>query len=246
MQYLVSFARKRQVYLVSFVNDKHIYLTIYRPFEGDLSVGTLIHRDGDPLNNIKSYSLKLSWEDRFSSYLCRTQNNFSIVPLSEKTGNVDVFDEVIDTEINANRESRYLEIQAEESMFKNDLLVRANEECNLRRVNGKLYSCTVVGHSDKNGTPYDFGQFVQIEDDFAGVHGKHLIKEVEFSTDLGKGSVTKLTCCPPDGYTTIPLEDPVIARKTITGELNKALGFPNTVYPFTYNPVPKPLKDKVE
>ena len=213
MQYLVSFARKRQVYLVSMAGPKVEYLMIYRPTFLDKSSTPLIHKLNNPTNNVLSYTLKVSEAERFSSYLCRSQNNLSMpVPLADKTTKVDLSNEIID---DYPRKSRYLEIQAEETMFTNNLLDRAIEEKNIRKALGTLYTCTVQGHSQSNGVPWDFGQFVTINDDFAGMRGSYLIKEVEFTVDTQRGGRTKLTCCPPDGYSTISSTTPQIEKLAV-------------------------------
>ena len=86
MQYLVSFARKRQAYLIPVVTNRDIYLVIFRPFLGDKVSGSLIHKLNDPRNNVLEYTLFLSYADRYNSYICRSQSNIAIVPIIQTNG----------------------------------------------------------------------------------------------------------------------------------------------------------------
>lgn len=195
MGYLVSFARKRQVYLIS---DGNGNLVIYRPDTSDKAGTPLLHQFNGARNNVMSYSFKRSLQDRFNRYLCRSQDNFGFDSLADYSeGGVDRKNEVTDEQV---RPGRYLEISAEESMTDEECKERAAEESNLRRALGTEYTATVCGFTEAGGLLWDFGRFVDIIDDYAGMTGNFLIKSVEYSLDTRAGGRTVLTCVPPDAY----------------------------------------------
>lgn len=195
MSYLVSFARKRQVYLVP---DGSGNLVIFRPVQGDKIPAPLVHRRNGTRNNVLTYSAIRSQQNRFNKYLCRSQDNFGFDGFAEYFGDgTDRNDEVTDSQI---RTSRYLEIQSEESMTDSECKKRAAEEANIRRALGTEYTPTVADIKQTDGTIWDFGQFANVVDEYADISGLFLIKSVEYAIDITKGSRTRLTCVPPDAY----------------------------------------------
>lgn len=195
MDYLVSFARKRQVYLVP---DGAGGLIIYRPDRSNTASSPIRHMQGDSNNNVLTYSFNQSQQNRFNQYFCRSQDNFGFNPLAEYFGDgVDRNAAVTDSQI---RPSRYLEIQAEETMNAQDCAKRAAEEANIRRAMGTEYTVSVAGSTQSDGTLWDFGKFVTVADDYAGVNGIHLIKSVEYAVDIQSGTRTQLVLVSPDAY----------------------------------------------
>lgn len=218
MGFLVSFARKRQVYLVP---DGSGNLVIFRPDKSNKSSSPLLHQINGVTNNVTGYSFKRSQQNRFNEYLCRSQDNFGFDPFGDYAGEgTDRKDSVKDGQIRA---SRYLEIQAEESMNDAECKDRAAEESNVRRAAGTRYTATVAGVTQSDGTVWDFGQFVDIIDDFADVSGEFLIKTVEYAIDIRRGSRTSLVTVPPDAYqvTAEPPAESSRAAQTGTGFQNK-------------------------
>jgi len=212
MSYLVSFARKRQVYLVS---DGSSNLVIFRPDRSNKSVSPLLHRAAGRTNNVSSYSVRWSQENRFNQYLCRSQDNFGFDSLADYAGEgTDRKSEVVDSQIRA---TRYHEIQAEESMNDQECKGRAAEESNIRRASGTEYTATVAGVTQSDGTLWDFGQFVDIIDDFANISGEFLIKSVEYAIDIRKGTRTRLVSVPPDAYQVEAEPTKADVRKARTG-----------------------------
>lgn len=194
MDFLVSFARKRQVYLITNGDGD---LVIFKP-QGQKSATPLIHRQDDPNNNVKTASLELDDTVRFGSYAVRTQNNVASDPFAGyDAAAVSITGRSADDEIRA---SRYLEIQAEESMTAAECTERANEESNLRRAKGLLYRATLVGDSQVNGSPWDIGSLVDVFDDYNGARGELLMFEINTTVDLGQGSQTEVGCSPADAY----------------------------------------------
>lgn len=195
MAYLVSFARKRQVYLVP---DGSGGLIIYRPDESNIVSTPLLHQINNAANNVLSYSFRIGQQQRYRIYICRSQDNFGFDLECDYAGEgCSREDSVIDSQI---RDSRYLEFQAEESMKDKTCGERAAEESNLRRATGTTYTATVAGTRQSNGVLWDFGQYVRVIDDYAGITGKFLIKAVEYAVDLESGTRTQLICVPPDAY----------------------------------------------
>jgi prophage tail gpP-like protein len=206
MSYLVNFARKRQVYLVP---DGNANLVIYRPNKANKASGALTNKVGNPTNTVKNYSVSHSQQGRFAKILCRSQDNFGFDPFADSDGEgTDRNDNAVDGQIRA---TRYLEIQAEESMTKDECGKRAAEEVNIRRAMGQVYTATVAGHSQPDGTVWDFGQFVPINDELADVKGEFLIKSIEWSEDIRRGSTTRMTCVQSDAYQVVA--EPTIATK---------------------------------
>jgi len=215
MDELVNFSRSRQIYLLA---DGYGRLIIYRPDENVKSSTPLLHRINDPLNNVLSYRVRLSHQKRFRKYTCRSQDNliFAVLDSWKKTHPDEgeatkregfVFDK-------GARESRYLEIEAEETMDDAECLRRASEECNLRRSESQQYTCTVAGLTQTDGTPWDIGQFVSVVDEFADIQGEMMIKAVKYNVNKKSGSTTNITLAPPDAYQVVAEPTAETKRKT--------------------------------
>jgi len=212
MEFLVAFARKRQVYLVA---DGNGNLLIYRPDTKNKASCSLINVVGGKNNNVLNYSVVHSQQNRFAKILCRSQDNFGFDPFADEDGGgTDRKDQAVDKDI---RGTRYLEIQAEETMTDTECKERAAEEVNIRRAMGTVYTATVAGHTQPDGTVWDFGQFVDVQDDLADVTGEFLIKSVEWSEDTRTGSRTRIVCVKSDAYQVIAEPTAATSRKSSTG-----------------------------
>lgn len=213
MEWLVSFARKRQVYLVP---DGSGGIIIYRPDQANKAATAIIHKPGTPQNNVIAYSFSMSQQERFNTYLCRSQANFGNDAFAEYfSDGADKSGEARDGQI---RESRYLEFQAEQAMGNKTCAQRAAEQSNIQRALGISYSVSLAGLAQANGVLWDFGQFVFVQDDCAGIVGTYLIKAVEYAQDIGSGSRTQLSIVPPDGYQVTAQPSAKDARSARTGE----------------------------
>lgn len=202
IDYLQSYARKKQVFLIPSGDGK---LIIYRPGQ-EVATTDLIHRYNDNRNNVKSYNVRQSQQARFNQYYVRSQDNYGFfddadygVDGTKRTGIVT--DDSI-------RTGRYLEIVAEESMDDETCLARAKEEANIRRARSTSYSCVVAGTSMADGTPWDIGQTVTVNDEIANVRGSFIIRSVEYSQSSDAGTQTSITCAPIDAYKVQPVETP--------------------------------------
>lgn len=194
MDFLSRFARKRQVFLVS---DGRGALVIYRPGR-HRAASPIIHERNGRRNNVKAYKAKLSNNDRFRRYVVRSQDNMGADPFaSYSEQGTSRTNEAVDTGIRA---SRYLEIKAEESMDEAECKARAAEEANVRRARATEYQATVPGVLQADGAPWDMGLIVSVNDEYAGLRGDFLIREVTYQIDLSQGSTTAIVCAPPDAY----------------------------------------------
>ena len=207
MEFLLSFARKRQVYLVS-NNIRH--LVIYRPIRTKSST-PLTRIVGGLVNNVKSSMMRIANQTRFNKIICKSADNAAV--------GFDYFGEGEDRSGKAEddevRGSRFLEIQGEESMSDAECVNRAKEEVNLRRARSKEYVAVVAGLAQSNGTVWDYGQFVDVNDEYANIQGKMLIRTVQLNVDIRSGSRATLTCSQPDAFQVvdaIPLKDKRISN----------------------------------
>jgi prophage tail gpP-like protein len=209
--YLESFARKRQVYLTTSSSGN---LVLFRPDKSFTAVSPLIHQSNNNNNNIQSFTLNDSEEQRFNTVICRSADNGGFdfnSDFSDKS--TDRNGTAIDSQI---RSSRYLEIRAEESMKDNECGDRAKEEVNNRRLKGLSYSCSISSQQQSDGSLYQLGQRVKIIDDFAGVKGWFLLKSItnqSATKNPASQSSIGLTLTLPDGYTPQDVLTSSVARK---------------------------------
>lgn len=213
MQFLVNYARKKQVYLIS---DGAGRLQVYRP--GADSAVTPLQHTGDSTDNVKRWRASFNMQNRFNTYKVRSQAGLGFDDLADYDTDESVVNSQGDSIDSQIRASRYLEVQGEESMGEVETGNRAEEENNIRRALSSVYEAEVQGVAQENGTLWDIGQKVKINDPFAGVRGLWLIKEVEYSVALGVGTTTTIICVPQDAYTVRGEATATDARKTSVGE----------------------------
>lgn len=208
MDFLVSFARKRQCYLITNGNGD---LVIFKP-RGQKVRTQLLHLHDGANNNVKTAELDLDISARFNKYVVRTQSNTAADPSAGYNAQaVSVTGSAIDPEI---RTSRYLEIQGEQAMSASEGTKRANEESNLRRAKGLTYTATLHGDSQNDGSPWDIGFLVDAFDDYNGVRGELLMFAIATSVDISSGSVTTIGCSPADAYRAIAKPSRKTRRKS--------------------------------
>lgn len=208
MDFLVSFARKRQVYLITNGDGD---LVIFKP-RGQKVNTQLLHQIGGASNNVKTASLEVNISARYAKYVVRSQSNFA-TGASQAYGaaHVSVTGDALDPEIRA---SRYLEVQGEQSMTAAEAAQRASEESNLRRAKGLNYTATIHGSTQIDGSPWDIGFLVDAFDDYNGVRGELLMYAVSTSIDLTNGSETTIGCSPADAYRAIAKPSRKTKRKS--------------------------------
>ena len=197
MDFLVEFARKKQVYLVA---DGLGNLVIYRPL-GKKSDTTIIHEKNGTANNIKNYSFTDDEGSMFHTYAVKSQDNFGGDPFADYSdGGINRTGESIDNNI---RDTRYIEVQAEESMPNDEAGKRADEINNIQRSNGFNYTVTFVGLAQNNGDIWDFGLTVPVRDSVVGVNGSYLLQAVEFNSSVDEGTTASLSFTLPDAFKVI-------------------------------------------
>lgn len=195
MDFLTDFARKKQVYLVT---NGQGDMVVFRP-SGEISGTKLVHEKNGALNNIISFTKNIDDSGRYRTYRIASQDNFGADEDADYSAEgVDRKGESTDDQI---RETRYLEIQAEETMGDEETKDRAKEEQNIRTARGFEYSVEIVGTSQNDGTLWDIGLLVSVQDTVADVVGTYLIRAVSMSVDVNGGTVTTLTLARPEAYT---------------------------------------------
>jgi prophage tail gpP-like protein len=208
MDFLVSFARKRQVYLITNGSGD---LVIFKP-QGQKVRTQLLHRENGATNNVKTASLDLDISARYAKYVVRTQKNVAADPFAGVSkSTVSVTGTAFDPEI---RSSRYLEIKGEQAMSAAECTKRANEESNLRRAKGLQYTATLHGDSQDDGSPWDIGFLADVFDDYNGARGELLMFAISTKIDLSAGSETTIGCSPADAYRAIAKPSRKTKRKS--------------------------------
>ncbi len=194
MDFLVDFARKKQVYLVP---DGNGQLQLFRP-GNERATTSLLNEINGVENNITSWKLSKNRQERFYQYRIRSQDNFSADDDADySAAGIDRKGDAIDDEI---RTTRYFEKQAPESFDDDENVQTATEMANLRRALAISYTCTVQGVAQKNGVVWDFGQNVHVHDEYAGMRGNFTIKTVTYSSSVRGGSLTNITVVSPEAY----------------------------------------------
>lgn len=194
MDFLVDFARKKQVYLVTDGNGK---LQIFRPLQL-AAITPLINREGDPRNNVIAFEKRINNQNRFNTYRVSSQDNFGTFDDADYAGGgIDRKGTSTDNQI---RKSRFLEIQGEETMDDDESIDRAKEEKNIRHARSMEYEATVQGVRDGNVSIWDFGLRVVVDDEVADVSGIFVIRAVEYNVNINTGTRTTITCARIEAY----------------------------------------------
>ncbi len=216
MEFLVSFARKKQVYLLA---DGRGGLLIFRPKKQESF--SEINNTTSLRSNILEYTAIHSQEKRYHTYNTKSQDNFSFFDDASYTEGVDNSGTIIDSEI---RKGRYVERQSEELMSNEEVIRRTKEQLNISRALSIVYKVKVQDAlQSKDGDPWDVGLLVKINDAFAGLKGLFLIKAVDYTFNLGGGTVTELTCVPPEAYRgTSDITVRESRRNTLTGKYQRS------------------------
>ena len=219
MEFLVSFARKKQVYLLP---DGTGGMLIFRP-NLQQTATEINHTLGLNRNaNVLDYVAIHSHEKRYNVYNTKSQDNFSFFDEADYvTGTNNDSGLVIDSSI---RKGRYLERQSEELMSDEEVIQRTKEQLNISRALSTGYRVTVQGAlQSEGGDPWDIGLLVRVNDVFAGLLGLFLIKTVEFRFTIRDGITTRLTCVPPEAYLgTSDLTVKDTRRNIITGKYQRS------------------------
>lgn len=101
---------------------------------------------------------------------------------------------------------RPLLVMAEEQATLASLRTRAGWEASTRAAAGKSYDLTVQGWRDPSGAVWQADLLVPVVAPWIDLSGDLLIADVNFSLTPDGGSVTTLTCAPPDAFQADPAE----------------------------------------
>lgn len=77
---------------------------------------------------------------------------------------------------------------------------QANWEVNKRRADSVRYNCQTFGFGLKNSGNWEINTSVDVDDDFAGIKSKMMIRAVQFNYSDDQGSTTKLSLTIPDAF----------------------------------------------
>ena len=176
--FLQKFARKRQVFLTT---DGKGNLVIFSTpsnleYEKKLTESSMLSR-----------SFMYDTTQRYNKIIVGSEDNFAA---SDSSSSVDRRSEFTDDEI---RDSRVLQISAEESMNDAELEGKAKEEVSIRRARGFAFTCTVPSHN------YAKGKLISLNDKLSGIEGNFLIKKVVYRSS-NRVNVSDLTLCFPETY----------------------------------------------
>jgi len=169
---------------------------------------TIINRLGENLNNVLSASFTNDISKLFNSYNVRAQQNMLALNASgdistqalADSGGAAAFDKSI-------RESRVLNIIAENATNADSCEKRAKWQRGINRAKAFQYNINVVGHSKNDGSIWKLNRLHNVEDDFAKVNGQLLLNRITFKMDLNTGNTTELGFVSKDAYT-LEVQDP--------------------------------------
>jgi len=80
------------------------------------------------------------------------------------------------------------------------------------------YTAKVAGYAQSSGALWDFGQLVNVDDEYANVRGQLLIRAVEMFSSIQGGSTTSILCASPDAYNVVGAVTRGYSRKSSFGE----------------------------
>jgi prophage tail gpP-like protein len=182
--FLQNFARKRQIVLTTFGNKD---LVLYHP---GIPSEILYQLDE---NSLLKRDFAYTTKDRFNKIEVGSEDNFAQEDYEALDSAISRTGSFLDSSI---RSTRYLQIQAEESMTDSELQSRAEEEVNIRRASGLSYSCTVPSHK------YLKGDFIFLRDSLSGVRGVFLIRSVEYISTKS-ADLSNLVLTFPETYSAV-------------------------------------------
>jgi prophage tail gpP-like protein len=207
-EFVELYARKRQV-LITTDGDGNMVLV---KGSGVASVNRFKNIQVANDNNVLSARLTSSNASLFNQYIAQSQLN--PVNLDEGVTTESVSGQVGVATDSSIRTTRTLEFNSEESSDSVTLNDRAAWESNIRRARAKNYIAVVQGHSASDEA-WEPNKLYKVDDDFCGVHGTLLSREVAYRYDLQNGSTTEINMTNRKAYTLQAEED---AREANTNE----------------------------
>lgn len=193
--FIESYARKRQVLVTT---DGLGNLLLTRASTDVLPV-ILRNKVGGNDNNILGGSPSYDDSQRYNLYIARSQLNFfNLDSGTSPEEGTNQQGQAIDPEI---RTSRILEFNQEESSDSQTSTQRAQWEANIRRARSLSYPVSVHGFNVSENSLWEPNKLVEVDDDFADIQSKMLIRSVRYSQGLESGSITTLDMTYSNAYT---------------------------------------------
>lgn len=160
-------------------------------------------------NNLKTMRVKHNSSKRYNIYVMTSQparGDFTklseITPENLILTNADVSDPNV-------RRTRRMFIITENASSKSDCQDRTRWEAIRKQSESVIYNAELHGHS-QNGNVWDSNIAVDVNDEFADINGKMLVRDVSFRQAVGRGSVTRLVCVPPNSYNfDVPVQESI-------------------------------------
>ena len=211
-EFLEKFARKRQILLTT-NGQGNLVLT---RAGNSKSETTLYHEVGGQANNIKSANLEITTSNRYNKYSIQSQLNPT--NLTDSFNSQDISNQSGSASDSLIRNTRFFEMNAEESSDSQTLNERASWESNIRRARSLNYSAKVQGHSFAEEIWRNNTQ-IRVKDDFCNINAILLIKSLEYTYDINSGSETALTMTYKDAYTLQAEQDQRESAREKTGDV---------------------------
>lgn len=195
-EFLKSIARRRQVLLTS---DGFGNLVITQGI-GLRVDGRVVHRVDQVGNNIEAMEYVTDDSQRFGIYTTDSQLNLAALasqgnatPVAQIVGTTAAFRDP------AIRETRRRSVASESSYPLVDASQRARWEANLSRAEGTQYAVTMSGFRNGAGELWMENTAPIIQDEFAGINGRMLIKSVDYK-DGANGETVRLSFTEPGAF----------------------------------------------
>lgn len=170
-------------------------------------------------NNILSASASYSMENRFHSYIVKSQLNPTALNISGgKASSESIVQQNGGTIDNEVRNTRDFVLSADISNSSQTANERAIWEANVRRARGFTYNCTVQGYFvDKERTIiWEPNKLVQVEDEKTDVSSQLLILGVNYSFSR-KGSLVNMEMGYRDSFTLNAEQEAIEAKSNLFG-----------------------------
>jgi prophage tail gpP-like protein len=209
-EFIEKYARKRQVLLTT----DGLSNIVFARSSTKPSTSKLVMRKGRSDNNILRASFSQDQSGQYYEYKIVAQDNLTFLLADFGVQSVNQDESAFDPNI---RRTRYLEINAEDSMKSETAKDRATWEANFRRSNSKTYDPIVQGFMDKD-VPWTPNTLVNINDDFAKFRGDKLLKAITYNYDIEKGSTSRLSFTVKDAYSLKAIQDQREAERSEDGE----------------------------
>lgn len=196
-QFLKSVAQRRQVLLTS-DGDANLIIT---EGIGQAVDGKLINRVDGKGNNLQTFEFATDDSRRFGFYTSDSQ--FNVAAIGSAGGAAPSPREIVDSHSifrdKAIRSSRRRSVPSESSYPIEDSQRRVRWEANMSRAEGITYDASIDGHRDRSGALWIVNTAPLVEDGFAGINARMLIKGIRYRFDQ-ENETTELQLTDREAY----------------------------------------------